>query len=117
MGLDLVDGPNVDIVAKAPYRFPFGAGAFDVVLSGSTMEHVEDLRRWLAELVRLLKPGGLLALITHHAYRYHPHPVDCWRIMPDGMRFLFDQTGKLERYEIEMFNAHDILGAAWKVEP
>lgn len=114
-GLDLVDGPNVDVVSDDAYRYPFEDGAFDAVISGSTMEHVEAVWDWVCELARLVRPGGMLALITHTQYAYHPHPVDCWRIMPDGFRFLFDRTGKLERYRIEMFSHQDISGLAWKV--
>lgn len=113
-GIDLTPGPNVSLVALDPYRYPFADATFDIVFSGSTMEHVTQIWRWVPELARLLKPGGLLALLTHTQWEYHPYPVDCWRIMPDGMRALFDLTGQLERYEIEMYNATDISGVAWK---
>jgi hypothetical protein len=44
--------------------------------------------------------------------------------MPDGMKFLFDLTGQLENYHIEMTGTGlagaglntDILGVAWKVQ-
>ncbi len=114
VGLDVAAGPNVDVVASEPYRFPFEAGAFDVVLSGSTMEHVEAIWRWVPELARVLKPGGLLAIVTHWQFMEHRYPVDCWRIMPDGMRFLFDQVGELEGYEIGIVSKWDIAGSAVK---
>lgn len=115
-GIDITPGKNVDIVSDEPYRFPLDNGAYDIVISGSVMEHVEAIWLWVPELVRLLRPGGLLAIITHTNYPYHQFPVDCWRIMPDGMRYLFDQTGALERYEIDMFCDTDISALAWKVE-
>ena len=114
-GLDLAPGKGVDIVADDPYYYPFEDGQFDIVISGSTMEHVECLWLWVPELARLIRPGGLLAIITHTHWIYHPHPVDCWRIMPDGMRLLFDLTGLLENYEINMYCDTDISGTAWKV--
>jgi len=120
-GLDICPGKNVDVVTTDPYRFPFERETFDVVISGSTMEHVKAIWLWVPELVRVLKPGGLLAIHTHMAWAYHPHPVDCWRIMPDGMRYLFDLTGQLERYSIEQLATArytglktDIAGSAWK---
>ena len=113
-GIDIAPGPNVDIVTQDPYRFPFGRDTFDVVISGSTMEHVKAIWLWIPELVRVLKPGGLLAIITHTQFVYHPHPVDCWRIMPDGMRYLFNLTGQLEDYRIEMYCQTDISGVARK---
>jgi SAM-dependent methyltransferase len=120
-GLDIAPGKNIDVVTADPYRFPFQRESFDIVISGSTMEHVKAVWLWVPELVRVLKPGGLLAIHTHMAWIFHPHPVDCWRIMPDGMRYLFDLTGQLERYTIEQIATSryeclktDILGVAWK---
>lgn len=117
VGLDLQPGKNVDVVATDPYHYPFADDAFDVVLSGSTMEHVQAIWRWVPELVRVLRPGGMLAIVTHWRYDEHRYPVDCWRIMPDGMRYLFDQTGQLERYQIGIVSQYDIAASAWKKVP
>jgi SAM-dependent methyltransferase len=38
---------------------PFPSGSFDVVLSGGLLEHFRDPRRVLAEMTRILRPGGL----------------------------------------------------------
>jgi SAM-dependent methyltransferase len=38
---------------------PFEAGAFDVVTAYSFMDHLFDLRPFMAEVYRVLKPGGL----------------------------------------------------------
>jgi SAM-dependent methyltransferase len=113
-GLDVTAGPNVDIVSPDPYRFPIDDNTFDVVVSGSTMEHVQAIWLWVPELVRVLKPGGLLAIITHTSFMYHRFPVDCWRVMPDGMVYLFDLTVQLEQYEISMYCQSDISGVARK---
>ena len=115
-GLDIEAGPNVDIVAKKPYKFPVKANTYDVVMSGSTMEHVEAIWLWIPELVRVLRPGGLLAVVTHWQFPEHRYPVDCWRIMPDGMTYLFEQTGLLERYDIRIVSQYDIAGVAYKKE-
>lgn len=114
-GLDVVAGPNVDVVSPDPYGFPFEDGTFDVVISGSTMEHVEAIWRWVPELARVLRPGGLLAIVTHWSFPEHRYPVDCWRIMPDGMGFLFDQAGGLGEYEIGIVSQWDIRGSAVKL--
>lgn len=113
LGLDLVLGPNVDVVAEE-FDYPFADNTFDAVISGSTMEHVTAIWRWVPELVRILKLGGPLVIITHWAYPVHPHPVDCWRIMPDGMRYLFDLTGGLEKYDVRITSEVDIFGMAYK---
>lgn len=114
-GVDTIAGPNVDVVTVNPFLFPFDDGTFDVVISGSTMEHVTAIWEWLPELVRVLRPGGFLAIHTHWKFPEHRYPVDCWRIMPDGMQYLFDMTAKLKDYRIRMANDMDIIGSAWKV--
>lgn len=115
-GLDVAAGPNVDIVTVDPFSYPFFSDSFDVVISGSTMEHVTAIWRWVPELVRVLKPGGYLAIHTHWQFKEHRYPLDCWRIMPDGMAFLFDETKQLERYNIRIANDMDIVATAWKVK-
>ncbi len=116
-GIDIRKGANVDLVVP-PYSYPFTDGQFDCVISGQAMEHVEDLKLWISECVRVLKPGGLLAITTVWKMFYHPYPVDCWRIMPDGMRWLFDQTGQLKAYDIRMTyedaTGGNIVGSALK---
>lgn len=78
------------------------------------MEHVEAIWRWVPELARVLRPGGLLAIVTHWQFPEHRYPVDCWRIMPDGMRYLFDETGCLDDYSIEIASQWDIAASAVK---
>ena len=99
-GLDIEAGPNVDVVTADPYSFPFADNSYDVVISGSTMEHVREVWRWVPELVRVLRPGGLLAIVTHTSWPEHRWPVDCWRVMVDGMALLFDLTDRLSDYDI-----------------
>lgn len=57
--------PNLDyrqVVADA--ALPFDDGSFDVVLSFQVIEHVVDEAGYLREARRVLRPGGVLILIT-----------------------------------------------------
>ena len=112
-GIDITAGKNVDIVTK-PYNYPFPDNHFDIVISGSTMEHVPAIWKWIPELVRVLKPGGLLVIATVSNCPIHRYPVDCWRILPDGIKYLFDQTHLLENYNIQCPNPKDIIASAYK---
>lgn len=113
IGADIQPGSNVDVVVK-PYDFPYENDTFDVVISGSTMEHVERPWIWVPELVRVLKPGGLLAILTHWQFPEHRYPVDTFRYLPDGMKVLFDDTYRLRDYDIQIVSDTDIAASAIK---
>jgi SAM-dependent methyltransferase len=95
-GLDLVDGRNVDIVSRFPYSYPFVDGVFDVVVSGSVLEHVEDIFAFIREAKRVMKPDGIMCIIAPWSYPEHDYPVDCWRILPAGMKYLLETVAGLK---------------------
>ena len=67
---------------------PFADGAFDKVVASEVLEHVVDDGAAMAELVRVLRPGGTLAVTVP---RWFPEKV-CWALaeeyhapsVPDG---------------------------------
>jgi SAM-dependent methyltransferase len=63
-GVDLSPGPNVDIVLSSPYRFPMSTHSIDLIISGQAFEHIEFFWRTWLEMVRVLKPGGIIFLIA-----------------------------------------------------
>ena len=55
-------------------RLPFADGAFDVIVSNSTLDHMDSMElveQGLAELQRVLRPGGRLLLTLDNLW----HPV------------------------------------------
>jgi SAM-dependent methyltransferase len=52
------------VTTAAAEALPFRSGSFDVVYCVSTLEHVQDAARALAEMARVLRPGGQLYLHT-----------------------------------------------------
>ena len=95
VGMDIREGPNVDIPMEDPEIWPLENAAFDVIVSGQTLEHVARPECWAFELSRVLRPGGLACVIAPWKgdIHYRPH---YWLIMPDGMRFLMETIGGLE---------------------
>ena len=59
---------------------------FDVVVCLSILEHVPDPLRAIAELHRVLKPGGKVWVQLPFNFPYHESPKDYWRCSPDGLR-------------------------------
>lgn len=114
-GLDLEPGQNVDIVSRDPYCYPFLPRSFELVISGNTAHNVARPWLWVKELTRILKPGGLLVLVTVWQHGLNEYPQDYFRFMPDGLRVLFDDTGQLTDYAIESDAEGNIVGSAFKV--
>lgn len=83
-GLDLAPGNNVDVVCDNPYRYPFDAETFDLVISGQAFEHIDFFWLTILEMGRILKTGGLIFLIVPSRGIEHRFPVDCWRFYPDA---------------------------------
>ena len=49
---------------------PFPSGYFDMVISRSVVEHLEDPPRVFREFCRVLQPGGKVVIITPNKYDY-----------------------------------------------
>jgi len=109
--LSIDHNPDLDAMARARWpdlriqeaRYPkhdaqrliaFADGQFDLVYSHQVLEHIP--KPWLAgaELVRVLKPGGI-GIHTTCAYNpRHGLPAfnDYYRFLPDGLAELFDRV-------------------------
>jgi ubiquinone/menaquinone biosynthesis C-methylase UbiE len=55
---------NLRFIAGNVYELPFAAATFDLVFSHALFEHLSNPRGALAEIRRVLRPGGLVALCS-----------------------------------------------------
>ena len=51
-------------------RLPFPSNYFDIVISRSVVEHLEDPPRVFREFCRVLRPGGKVVIVTPNKYDY-----------------------------------------------
>jgi SAM-dependent methyltransferase len=57
---------SIDVVDRATLPLPFEDAHFDAVFGRQVLHHVPDLDRAVAELARVLKPGGRLLVTREH---------------------------------------------------
>jgi SAM-dependent methyltransferase len=61
------------------YRLPFADDTFDKVVAAEVLEHLPEDAAAMAELARVLKPGGLMAVTVP---RWGPERI-CWALSDD----------------------------------
>jgi len=88
--------PNVHVAASE--HKPYPADTFDLILSHEVLEHVQDDRAAVAEMARVLRPGGRAVIFcpnrwypfeTHGHYwrgRYHFGNTPLINYLPDALR-------------------------------
>lgn len=69
---------RIDLIAADATRLPFRDTAFDAVICTETLEHLPDDRGAIAEIARVLRPGGLL----HGAVPSHFTETLYWALSP-----------------------------------
>ncbi len=84
VAVDFREGRGVDLVMDG-HDLRFDDASFDVVVSTEMIEHDSAFWQSLAEMGRVLRPGGHLLLTTRgNGFQLHSHPYDYWRFMPDS---------------------------------
>jgi SAM-dependent methyltransferase len=66
---DLIEAGIVRVSTDAAQPLPFPDGMFDVIFSYQVMEHVQDYTHSVAELARVMKPGGVSLHVFPSRYR------------------------------------------------
>lgn len=91
---------------------PFEADAFDLVWCGSVFTHLDEDRqdRWLQELRRVLKPGGLLVATVHGRASWES------RLPPSAVRRLETQGLLYARFDTDAGIHPDWYQVAWHTE-
>ncbi len=85
-------GDNGSVLLGNGLGLPFADGSFDVITSFETLEHLHERRKFLAELHRVLRPGGILILSTPNANYSMPvngkpsNPFHIFEYTPDELR-------------------------------
>ncbi|MCZ6597177.1 MAG: class I SAM-dependent methyltransferase [Planctomycetota bacterium] len=74
-------------------RLPFADASLDTVLCTEVLEHVREPDRFVAEMARVLKPGGRLLLTVPFIQPLHELPSDYYRYTSASVAALIERNG------------------------
>ena len=89
---------KAQVVVGDALALPYPDGTFDVVIASEILEHVPDDRGAIAELVRVLRPGGSLAITVP---RWLPEKI-CW-LLSDA--YHANEGGHIRIYQADELRA------------
>lgn len=88
-------GRSAQIVASLQ-SLPVPAGSFGAVLCTEVLEHIPQPETVLAELSRVLAPGGRICVTVPFVWPLHEEPFDFYRYTPHALTRLLAQAGFVE---------------------
>lgn len=93
---DVVSSPHdigeVDVIAPAE-SLPFEDRSFDAVICTEVLEHCREPAAAMAELARVLRPGGRAFITTPFLVQLHETPQDFYRYTPSALNALAADAG------------------------
>jgi len=118
IGADIEHSPEVaertrtdaDFVTFDGEHLPFADASFDLVYCKQVLEHVRRPQPLLAEVARVLRPGGWLAGSTSHLEAFHSRSI--FNYTPYGLMLLFEEA-RLDLVEVRpVIDAFTLI--AWR---
>jgi len=115
---------DVTFQADIQAMTPVPDAAYDSAICLEVLEHVPNPFRAVAEIHRILKPGGILVLSVPHLSRLHEEPYDFFRFTCYGLTSLFEDAGfeiirMVRRGGLLSFVSHQfstiMLGLTWSI--
>jgi SAM-dependent methyltransferase len=117
------DDDEAGVVQGNALRLPFCDGSFDRVIAAEVLEHIPDDNAAMAELSRVLRPGGTMAVTVP---RFGPEAVN-WALsheyhdVPGGHVRIYRRSTLLERLRraglrpLDSHHAHALHSPYWWV--
>lgn len=75
-----------------PYSYPINDNTYDIVFAAMVIEHVPMPWKWIFELKRICKEGGLIIIIAPFVGQQHGQ-MDTFRFLPQGLEALSEYAG------------------------
>jgi len=93
IGVDIREGPGVDLVMPDPYHLPDQLGMIPLIVTSSCFEHCVNPWRLMDDVKSAMAPGALIIIQAPFNWQYHPHPNDYYRFSHEGLAALCTEAG------------------------
>ena len=100
-GLATLPKPTADHAGEVMFEtgdataLSFEDNTFDAIICSEVLEHLPDYHAALAEMHRVLKPGGRLCVSVPHAW---PERI-CWQLAPPPNGYAFEPGGHIRIFD------------------
>jgi SAM-dependent methyltransferase len=114
VGSDMRPGRGVDLLLNL-HALALPDQSVGSALLLDTLEHVEYPHQALAEVQRVLRPGGIVIMSSVMQFPIHAHPDDYWRFTPSAFQSLLKpfEWSLVEAAGEELF-PHTVVGIGCK---
>jgi len=90
VGADMREGNGVDVSLDL-HNIDLPDNSVGAVICVDTLEHVEDPRKAMNEIYRILKPGGRVLITSVMNCPIHNCPHDYWRFTPEAFNSIMNE--------------------------
>lgn len=116
VGADMREGTGVDKVLDL-HDIDLPSESVGTVLCLDTLEHVEDPRKALEEIQRILKPQGIAVISSVMCWPIHDYPFDYWRFTPEALKSILKPfSNSFIGFAGEKRFPHTVVGIGFKGE-
>ena len=95
VNVDFYPFEGVDIVADIT-KLPFADNSVDAIINEFVLEHLPNPESVVKEMVRVLKPGGVIYVSIPFVASFHSSPNDFFRWSRQGLRVLLKDFQEIE---------------------
>jgi len=111
---EIFNYPTTDIICDGD-NLPFKDNSFDVILSLAVLEHVKNPWIHADEMIRVLKPGGIVYADVPFLQPYHGYPHHYYNMTTAGLQNLFEKKIKIIKHCIEPWSK-PVFTLTWFLE-
>lgn len=107
--------PDINYIIGDIRNLPYRDGFFDYVIAGEILEHMEDPEEIIKEAVRVLSPGGILAVSTPYKDLCGgKSPTHVWEFEEEDIRKMLKKYGQAKTQVVKVDYYAYIFGYLFK---